>query len=423
VSHQVPVTIVAPLPSDAVEPVRAVLRELAAGPFQGSSLIFNGISTVHFARMLVLDEAIDLDGQPLAARLVFISDVDAPLDAYLKELIETCGEVLDRIFDKCEGYPAARTAAARMSFLRAHMIKPAANYVNTVGRTVEQVQHQAELWSAIEDYLDSPDCDLRSMGPLQLHAQIRSYVASQNGLRWSETAPAGPAASIRVREALHRVAVPALLLALLPLLVVGVPVWLLLLRVSELRDKPSDERPGEEHVRKLTALEDHVVQNQFSALGYVKPGLLRRATLSFILWLVDYSTRHVFNRGRLADVTTIHFARWILLDDKKRMLFVSNYDGSLESYMDDFIDKVAWGLNAVFSNGVGYPRTYWLFGGGARHEQDFKDYLRVHQLPTELWYSAYPHLSAVNIFNNAAIRDGLHAQLDEGQARQWLRRL
>jgi hypothetical protein len=35
------------------------------------------------------------------------------------------------------------------------------------------------------------------------------------------------------------------------------------------------------------------------------------------------------------------------------MLFASNYDGSLESYMDDFINKVAWGLNLVFSNGVG----------------------------------------------------------------------
>ena len=104
-------------------------------------------------------------------------------------------------------------------------------------------------------------------------------------------------------------------------------------------------------------------------------------------------TRHVFNRGNLAGVKTIHFARWIFLDDKRRVIFASNYDGSLESYMDDFIDKIAWGLNIVFSNGFGYPRTNWLIIDGARDELAFKDYLRLHQVPTRVWYSAYGRLS------------------------------
>ena len=75
---------------------------------------------------------------------------------------------------------------------------------------------------------------------------------------------------------------------------------------------------------------------------------------------LDYATRHVFNRGNLAGVKTIHFARWVFLDGRRRVFFASNYDGSLESYMDDFIDKIAWGLNLVFTNGVGYPKTRWL---------------------------------------------------------------
>ena len=102
----------------------------------------------------------------------------------------------------------------------------------------------------------------------------------------------------------------------------------------------------------------------------------------------------MFTRADLAGVKTIHFARWIVLDDGRRVIFTSNYDGSLESYMDDFIDKVALGLNASFSNGVGYPRTRFLFFDGARREQEFKDYLRRHQIPTQVWYSAYPHLTA-----------------------------
>ncbi len=50
---------------------------------------------------------------------------------------------------------------------------------------------------------------------------------------------------------------------------------------------------------------------------------------------------------------------------RQRVLFLSNYDGSLESYMDDFINKVGFGLNVVFSNGIGYPRTDWLVLEGA----------------------------------------------------------
>ena len=50
--------------------------------------------------------------------------------------------------------------------------------------------------------------------------------------------------------------------------------------------------------------------------------------------------------------------------------------------MDDFIDRVAWGVNPVFSNGVGYPPTRWLVRGGARDEPRYKLYLRRHQLPT-----------------------------------------
>ena len=68
------------------------------------------------------------------------------------------------------------------------------------------------------------------------------------------------------------------------------------------------------------------------------------ATGVVALWLVNLSAILVYNRGRLARVSTIHFARWVLLDDNRRVFFASNYDGSLESYMDDFINKVAFGL-------------------------------------------------------------------------------
>ena len=58
--------------------------------------------------------------------------------------------------------------------------------------------------------------------------------------------------------------------------------------------------------------------------------------------------------------------------------------------MDDFVNKVAFGLNLSFSHGIGIPKTRWLLWGGARNEGDWKAFLRHHEMPTPVWYKAYP---------------------------------
>ena len=164
--------------------------------------------------------------------------------------------------------------------------------------------------------------------------------------------------------------------------------------------------------------------NQFSALGSVKPGLFRRWLLSFVLVLTDYACRHIFNRGHLGRVQTIHFARWVFIDNKSRMVFASNYDGSHEAYMDDFVNKVAWGLNLTFSHGIGWPRTEWLIKRGARHEKNFKYFQRRHQIPSQVWYKAYPGLTLTDLARNQRVREGLErTSMTDAQALAWLRLL
>ena len=248
-------------------------------------------------------------------------------------------------------------------------------------------------------------------------------MCGDSALSWASRPPAPPSILFRLKETLHLVAVPLLLLILLPLIIPAFVVWLVLLRIHELNDTALDMKLDDAHVQELAALEDHVTQNQFSAIGYIKPGWFRHITVLTLLMAVDYAARHVFNKEDLAGVKTIHFARWVVLDEQRRVIFASNYDGSLESYMDDFIDKVAWGLNAVFSNGVGYPKTNWLIFNGAKDEQAFKNYIRVHQLPTQVWYSAYDYLTALNIANNARIRSGIAGDMSEAEAEEWLRLL
>jgi hypothetical protein len=139
-----------------------------------------------------------------------------------------------------------------------------------------------------------------------------------------------------------------------------------------------------------------------------------------VLMGLDYANRHVYKRDNLAGVRTIHFARWVPIEDGRRLIFCSSYDGTLESYMDDFIDRLAMGLNAVFSNGVGYPSTRWLIFRGAKDELAFKNYLRRHQVPTPVFYSAYDSLPARNIDTNARLRADLPRELAEQEAESWL---
>jgi hypothetical protein len=211
---------------------------------------------------------------------------------------------------------------------------------------------------------------------------------------------------------------------LLPLVIVATPLFFFVLRTREERDPEFCPRPRAADLETLQELEDRDITNQYTAIGPVKPGLFRLWLLTVLLVLTSFACRQIFTRGFLARVQTIHFAHWFFFDDKRRVVFVSNYDGSHQGYMDDFINKVGWGLNLLFSNGVGWPRTRWLVHGGSRIEQSFKYYQRRHQVPTQVWYKAYPGLALVDLKRNQRIREGLEqAAMSDAQALAWLKLL
>ena len=234
--------------------------------------------------------------------------------------------------------------------------------------------------------------------------------------------PAEPTPLVwRLRNLAHLIGVPLILLLLAPVFLLISPLFILRLRQLEKSDPELFIRPDREVVMALTAQEDHDVTNQYNVFGDLKPGLFRRWTFNFTLILIEYVARHVYNHGFLSRIRTIHFARWVVLDDQHRVFFASTYDGSHESYMDDFINKVGWGLNLSFSHGVGYPTTSWLIKEGANREMQFKYTQRRHQLGSEVWYKAYAGLTAVDLHRNSRIREGVESRpssLDE--MREWL---
>jgi hypothetical protein len=210
----------------------------------------------------------------------------------------------------------------------------------------------------------------------------------------------------------------------LPFFVLLMPLLILRLRHLERTDPEICPPPDPTAVLELQQLEDYDVTNQYTAFGSLKPGVFRPWLASVVLVAIELTARTVFTRGYLARVQTIHFARWVFLDGKARVMFASNYDGGHQAYMDDFINKVAWGLNIIFSNGIGWPRTAWLLLQGARREHLFKFFQRRHQIPTQVWYKAYPGLTLIDLERNSRIRQGLERTwMSSRAALAWLKLL
>lgn len=417
--HQEALTIVAAVEPDRLAALEKTLASTGADPAHNEIVSFGKFPTCHFARLFFWPAMKDQRGDDLPPQLLLTADVDGSAERFLDELVEVVGPGIDVIFSHCTGYPTLPTsAAARLEYLERHRVQERAHYVHRPGRSVEQILQEAALRLAIDGFLDSLDAD--NLTALEVRARVQEFVRKDPRLAALCNPPEPPEVAYRVREAADRMARPLLALLFGPVLTPLTSLGVSLIRLQELRDQPKRVRPDFDHLQRLRAVEDFAAHNAYAAGGFVKPGRLRRIAMDSVLELVDYGVRHLFNEASLGGVETIHFARWIPMDGR-RVMFTSNFDGSVESYNDDFINLLGWGLNLVFSNGEAYPPTRWLIFGGASYEEHFKDHLRRHQVPVQVSYSAYPTLTARNIENNAMLRAGLRGNMSEEEAQSWLR--
>ena len=419
----------------AIDPKReAQLRQLLASMNHApgrvnpnNSLIpFEQFDTLHFARLLIVDDKTTDDIRVYGVTpstyplyLTFLGDIDGDRDTFLEKLARLAPNGLRSIFSCCEGFTSGTNL---VTWMQQHSYSSAAEYQNWPGRTLRRAREEAALREALEGYIKSNASALTGLPPREIHAELRRFISKQTSSGQLMLSAEDPTpADWEIHNSLHKVGVPLLFLIASPILLPIGLIGLIRLRELEKTDPELCPRVDLTYSNDLALLEDHDVINQFTAMGSLKPGTVRLWTAIFVLFVIDWFARHIFTRGRLGRVRTIHFARWVFLDGRKRVVFLSNYDGSLESYMDDFINKVGFGLNLVFSNGVGYPRTKFLIKEGCSDERKFKEYLRRHQLPTQVWYNAYPGLTAVDLERNARIRQGLESlSMSDQEAREWI---
>jgi hypothetical protein len=344
--------------------------------------------TTHFARLALLaDPAHGPDRQ----RLLLVTDYDGPWQAHVAELLELT-TMPEAIWGCCTGYSGPECFAG---FLRSHTVEPQAYYRAFPAVTLAQirqavkVQAQADappigpppgstlaaLTGMVSDLLRLPAAALDLPGLLWRHGPLHALLAAR-----------------RVNATLDRV------------------WWVWLFNRLTLNGYPpprhryssvpvdtaADCAPAtdEDEVVSYAAWagtpgEDNVSQNQLTLVTVVRPEQLAR--LQAVLAVIDLYAQRLAGQGSLVGIGTIHTVRWALLDGGQRLLLASNYDGAWESYIDEFAELILSGLDAIWEGSHGFPEL------GAQDVVALKHFLRCHQAPANVFYSAYPAATVLNI--------------------------
>ena len=429
---QTVLTVVADVAPAKLDEVREAVEVVKADPSRNALLPFAQFDSLHFAS-LVLSEAPGLK-RPV---LIFECNVDGSEKAWVAELARRASDGVAAVFGGCRGFPGAADAAKVRSWLADHVVQARAFHIGATGRSLARIRDEERLHDAIADFLDAEDRSggLDGATPEDVRAKVQAFVRGEPGLQW---ALSPPSARQTMREKLvpraRAAAAVAAALALSPILVPVLLVGFLVLVIKERTDPVQSGPADPAHIRMLEedddlgALEDPsgrqlLCQNHLSSVIPVKPGILRAVLLPGVLFVLNLIARISFTKGRLGGIPSIHFAHWTLIDRGRHLVFLSNFDGSWESYLGEFIDKAAIGLTGVWSNTVNFPRTRYLIRAGAADGPRFRHWARASQCRTSAWYTAYPGLTMTAIDNNTAIREDLFTKLADDGTVRWLRRL
>lgn len=368
-------------------------------------LAFDVLGQLHFASITVFDRPF-LD--PL---LVIECNFDGELGAFVGAFARTAPG-LQAVLN-CRIGPPLRSQADVAQALHAAARRPAAGHIGAHDLTRSEIVASEALAGSIRQHLVARQAQFQAMTAVQAADDLRRNFAAQ----CPPLATRRPGLKLALALALAVLAL-AFALVIAPLLIIGALVFLRAERREPVRVRP------EARIDSAARNENRLgsAQNHFSSIAPLKAGPVRWASLWLAMGAVNLLARLVFTQGKLGEIPSIHFAHWVVVDEGSSLIFVSNYGGTWESYLDDFIQKAASGLTAVWSHCQGFPKSRWLASGGARDERAFKRYARDTQAAESIWYSAYPALTTRRIINNRAIMEALIG-LSKEPPERWLARI
>src|SRR5215203_6652430 len=147
------------------------------------------------------------------------------------------------------------------------------------------------------------------------------------------------------------------------------------------------------------------VAGEFMVIVKIKPGQADslRKTIAGISNEFMTGTE---GRDALKDIGTLHDARYVILDNDTRFLFASVFDGSWDTYIDDFATtKIAENFELVFSHTEGFP-------GIAAPREQLKEWFVAGQVPAQAFVSSYPELTTKQILKDQRVNEAFQAVLD-----------
>ena len=105
-------------------------------------------------------------------------------------------------------------------------------------------------------------------------------------------------------------------------------------------------------------------------------------------------------------VGTLHDLRIVFFDNDTRMLFATVFDGTWDSYIDDFTSKMPDQLDALLGELEAWPGI---------HDPSVKDYIRKYQIKAEEFYSAYPNTTTRQIKKGQRVLQAWEELLDASE--------
>jgi hypothetical protein len=108
----------------------------------------------------------------------------------------------------------------------------------------------------------------------------------------------------------------------------------------------------------------------------------------------------------------LHDARSLIFDNDTRFLFASVFDGSWDTYIDDFATTdIGDMFGEIFQYSEGFP---------GMKDPGVKDWFVAHQVPALTFASAYPDLSTQQIWKDQRVNEAFQAVLDSPEFRAAL---
>ncbi|MGW0962717.1 hypothetical protein ACWD4K_27785 [Streptomyces gelaticus] len=118
------------------------------------------------------------------------------------------------------------------------------------------------------------------------------------------------------------------------------------------------------------------------------------------------------SRAALRQIGTLHDARHVIFDNDTRFMFASVFDGSWDTYIDDFAQTVIGAnFDKIFSHSEGFPGIT---------DPGVKEWFVAHQAPAGAFVSSYPDLTVQQIWKDHRVDDAFQEVLDTPEFRAML---